>query len=227
MLATTSSPAHHPWKQKKALFSMAVTDFAGNRAQKRRGRRKLLFLGVRRAYFYAAVQRPIYVRPPVEAGCPEGYCARLNVSMYGTRDAASNWESTYSSHLKSHGFIQGRSTPCAFHHPTRDITLVVHGDDFSFLGYDPDLDWCKQIMESAYEIKDRGRLGPDSTDSKHIRILNRCLEWRRDGLFYEADPRHSEIIVTELGLSSANAVATPSVKSNSPDDSTPLNAADS
>ena len=61
---------------------MAVTDFAGSRAPKSRGKKKLLFfLDVRRAYFYAPVQRPIYVKPPKEAGCPENHCAKLNVSM--------------------------------------------------------------------------------------------------------------------------------------------------
>ena len=100
---------------------------------------KLLFVDMRRAYFYAPVQRPIFVRPPPEAGCPDGYCARLNVSMYGTRDAASNWEHKYAAHLRASGVAQGASAPCVFYHRERDVQLVVHGDDFSFLGADADL----------------------------------------------------------------------------------------
>ena len=30
----------------------------------------------------------------------EGMCGKLNLSMYGTRDAASNWEAAYSGQLK-------------------------------------------------------------------------------------------------------------------------------
>ena len=37
---------------------------------------------------------------------------------------------------------------------------------------------------------------------KAIRILNRIVEWTTDGLWYEADQRHAEIIVKELGLES-------------------------
>ena len=53
-----------PLEAKKALFSMAMTEFAGSRAAKPRGRKKLLFIDVRRAYFYAPVQRPVCVKPP-------------------------------------------------------------------------------------------------------------------------------------------------------------------
>ena len=39
-----------PLEAKKMLFSMAVTDFAQNRAIKSRGTQKLLFIDVKRAY---------------------------------------------------------------------------------------------------------------------------------------------------------------------------------
>ena len=48
----------------------------------------------------------------------------------------------------------------------------------------------------------RGRLGPGEEDMKAIRILNRIVEWTPEGLRYEADQRHAEIIVKELGLDS-------------------------
>ena len=37
-------------------------------------------------------------------------------------------------------------------------------------------------------------------DEKAIRILNRIVEWRSDGLWYEADQTHAEIFVKELGM---------------------------
>ena len=73
-----------PVEAKKASFSRVMSSFAGKRAPPKRGTKKLLFVDVRRAFFYAPVQRPIFVRPPPEAGCPDGYCARPNVSLYGT-----------------------------------------------------------------------------------------------------------------------------------------------
>ena len=211
-----------PWEAKKTLFSLAMTSLAGDRACRPRGVKKLCFVDVRRAYFYAPTKRAVYVKPPEEAGCPPGHCARLNASMYGTRDAAANWEEKYASHLKSIGFIQGLSSPCIFYNPDRDIQLVVHGDDFTFLAAEKDLLWCVDMMQREYEIKMRGIIGPERKDSKEIRLLNRCIEWRDDGIYLEADPRHSELIVQELGLEQANNMVTPCVKTDVDKENTPL-----
>ena len=202
-----------PLEAKNMLFSMAVTDFAQNRAIKSKGIQKLLFIDVKRAYFYAPARRPVYVTLPDE-DAKSGHCARLNVSMYGTRDAASNWEDKYASHLIRCGFDQGKSSPCVFFHRTRKISLVVHGDDFTFLGDDSALDWCTTIMQEEYDIKLRGRLGPEKHDQKSMTILNRCLEWRSDGIYYEADPRHAEIIIEEMGVQGSSPVVTPGIKSS-------------
>ena len=60
-------------------------------------------LDVRRAYFYAKATRPVYIEIPIENFKPgdESKVARLNLSLYGTRDAAQNWamEHTTSSRL--------------------------------------------------------------------------------------------------------------------------------
>ena len=65
-----------------------------------------------------------------------GFCAKLNVSMHGTKDAANNWEEKYANNLISCGFTQGKSSPCVFYHQERVARLVVHGNDFTFLGND-------------------------------------------------------------------------------------------
>ena len=118
----------------------------------------------------------------------------------------------YASHLISCGFTQGKSSPCVFYHEERGIRLVVHGDDFTSLGNDQALDWCTTIMQEEYDIKLRGRLGPEKHDDKSMRILNRCLEWRSDGLHYEPDPRHAEIIIEQMGVEKSAAVVTPGIK---------------
>ena len=75
------------------------------------------------------------------------------------------------------------------------------------------------MMSSKYEIKLRGRLGPEPGDQKSIRILNRVIEWTNLGLCYEADQRHAEIILRELGLSGqSKPVSTPSVPTEKPND---------
>ena len=67
-------------------------------------------------------------------------------------------------------------------------------------------------MQEEYDVKIRGRLGPDKHDQKSITILNRCLEWRADGLYYEPDPRHAEIIIEEMGVQKCSPVVTPGTK---------------
>ena len=141
-----------PLEAKKSLFSMAMTQFARGRAQGIKGTQKMLFVDVRRAYFYAPARRPVYVTLPDE-DAEEGMCGKLNRSMYGTRDAAANWEDKYSSHLMAMGFSRGKSSPCTFFHPHRGVRCVVHGDDFTFLGSEDDLKWCTQMMKDEYDIK--------------------------------------------------------------------------
>merc|ERR1712002_1339778 len=80
------------------------------------------------------------------------------------------------------------------------------------------LDWFRERIAANFEVKFRGRLGPAETDEKAIRILNRVVTWTKEGLEYEADQRHAEIIVEHLGLTkSAKAVATPSAKRGNED----------
>ncbi len=51
-----------------------------------------------------------------------------------------------------------------------------------------------------------------------MRILNRIIRWTEAGLRIEADPRHVEILVEEMGLNEANPVKTPGVKNRERDE---------
>ena len=55
-------------------------------------------------------------------------------------------------------------------------------------------------MSEQFDIKCRGRLGPASGDDKSIRLLNRIIEWTVEGISYEADQRHVDIIISQLNL---------------------------
>ena len=61
---------------------------------------------------------------------------------------------------------------------------TVHGDDFTFLGNDHDLDWFETKIKEKFEVKTRGRLGPGvkKEEDQSIMILNRIIEWNQDGL---------------------------------------------
>ena len=70
-------------------------------------------------------------------------------------------------------------------------------------------------MAKHFEIKIRGILGPDRQDAKELRILNRIVRWTHEGIEYEADQRHAEIIVKEMGLETASSVNSPGIKDTS------------
>ena len=179
-----------PLDAKKALVSLAVSKLNAGCGDQGTDKLKLVFIDVRRAYFYADATRSIYVELP-EEDKQEGFVGRLNKAMYGTRDAAANWERCFTDHLVGQGFLQGVSSPCVFWHAKKLIRLVVHGDDFTFLAPASQAKWCEDMMKISFDIKMRGIVGTGKDDTKVIRILNRCLEVVGDELHYEADPRHA------------------------------------
>ena len=101
------------------------------------------------------------------------------------------------------GFKQGIACPCIFSHSERDIVVTVHGDDFTAVGPCHQLDWYESSLESLYELKKGGRLGPGPKDDKEASCLNRIIRWCPDGLEYECDPRQIEKLIEELELEGA------------------------
>ena len=134
--------------------------------------------------------------------------SKLEKSMYGTRDAAQNWEEEYTEFLIENGFKQGIANPCLFFNFERGIRTVIHGDDLTNLGNENSLDWFRRRIEERFEVKFRARLGPDAKDDRSVRILNRVVEWTPTGIRYEADQRHADIIVKSMGVHVENQTAT-------------------
>ena len=50
------------------------------------------------------------------------------------------------------GFVSGVASPCVFKHKTRRLWLTVHGDDFTLLGSDADLDWFENEIKKKFEV---------------------------------------------------------------------------
>ena len=201
-----------PLEAKKILLSLAVTSGIGYKEGMRKKGKKIDFIDVRRAYFHAKARRVVYVRLPPEDH-EEGKCGILRKAMYGTRDAAQNWEHEYIEFMEDDGFHKSRASPCMFYHQERDIRVVIHGDDFTMLGNEVELDWFRDRISEKFEVKFRARLGPEEKDDKAVRLLNRVIEWTEEGIRYEADQRHAELILQDMGLKgSSNAVVTPGGK---------------
>ena len=190
---------------------MLLSEFATQRT--RNGKPlQLSFVDIRKAYFHGIPKRALFVRLPKEFGLGSGVVARLDRCMYGTSDAAGIWESCYSDALVAMGFVAGGASPCCFRHPTWEVSIVVHGDDFTALGTKESLDRYEQELSKVFELKVRGRLGEGPKDDKEIRIINRIVRIMPGGLAYEADPRHAEMLARSLGIHDAKPVLTPGVK---------------
>ena len=96
------------------------------------------------------------------------------------------------------GFKKGEGWPCNFYHVGRQISVTVHSDDFTSTGRERDLRWLELEFQKKFELKTE-LLGSNSVKHKQeIRILNRVIAWTSESLTYEADQRHSEILIREV-----------------------------
>ena len=79
---------------------------------------RMLRVDIRRAYFYAAAKRSIYIEIPVEywEEGDENSVAQLDFSFYGTQDAAQNWSEEYTKALCDMGLVAGIVFPCNLVH---------------------------------------------------------------------------------------------------------------
>ena len=101
----------------KLMIAIAATKNA--KGQKRR----FMVNDVSRAYFYAKAIRKVFVEIAEEDREPgdENMVGELQYSMYGTRDAAQNWEEAYSDFMVSVGFAKGLCSPCVFYHKEKNL----------------------------------------------------------------------------------------------------------
>ena len=174
---------------------------------------KLLYADVSRAYFYAKAMRPVYVRIPQEDLEPgeEGLCGKLLLSMYGTRDAAQNWHEEYAKTLRQAGLERGVANPCLFSSKSKDLSVMVHGDDFVAVGPDAAVKEIETALAQAYKIKTEV-LGTGKGEQKEVRILNRVVQLLPEGVRLEADPRHAERVIRYMGVEQGKTSPVPGSK---------------
>ena len=166
----------------------------------------LMHVDVSRAYCHAKAQNLVQVKFPAAdcSGKDNGKFGLLKKSMYGTRDAASNWERDWQGHLEHWDYELERRSSNLFHHKKRKICGLIHGDDFVVRGTKESLLELKRQLESVSSI-----IGPGS--AKSIKALIRRLRWRETGKLYQHDSRHVDVLVESLGLENGNTVQTPTV----------------
>ena len=109
--------ATHPVEAMRLILSVAATTIQD-------GHRSLVMSNdVRRADFHAAATREVFdeTRKEYKQDDEEDMIGRLELSLYGIRDAANPWQETVAAHLESLGFQRRKAHPAVSHQPGRDI----------------------------------------------------------------------------------------------------------
>ena len=191
----------------KYLFSRVTSTRAGRTGKPR----KIMIIDLKRAFFHAMCSKDTFVKPPHLKGTTR--CWKLKKAMYGTLSAAGDFQNelgeTMVKEIKAN---QALSSPCAYYIPEQDLGVVCHGDDIVCEGEDDDLDWFEQNLSNHFELTVKAKMGPEAHDCKQAPLPNRVLTWTEGGLEYEADPRHAELIIAELGLVGSRPQVTPGVE---------------
>ena len=130
-------------------------------------------------------------------GTDAGKVGLMKNSMYGTRDAASNWERDWQEDVKNCGFPHGPNSKDLFHHRESRVSGLTHVDDFVLTGPTKKLMEIERKMTSVYPIK--GKIISYGSP-KSIKTLNRRLHWGKRGIVYQDDPRHVDLLVKDLGI---------------------------
>ena len=205
-----------PLSALKLILCLAVTtyvpDLQGN--MRKQQTKCIALVDIKRAHFWAIATRELYAELPEECGYDvREYVGKVLRGWYGTQDASRNWELEIRRVMVDVlGFVQGRSNPCLYWHQGKDIQVEVHGDDFTALAVYETLQWFISGLKNHWMLEVRGILGPPETPGtiQEARVLNRIITWDNEGILWEADPRHADIIMQRTGVT--NAVTTPLVK---------------
>ncbi len=55
------------------------------------------------------------------------------------------------------------------------------------------------VLDQEYDAQSE-IIGPEKKDGKQACMLNRIVTWEKDGIAYEADQRHAQLIVEGMGI---------------------------
>ena len=131
--------------------------------------------------------------------------------LYGTRDAAMNWQECVAEYLTKIGFQRGRAYRGLYYNKEKKLYTLIHGDDYVSVGGESELQWLKEQLESSFEIITDmlGRSDPDLTPKGNL--LNRVFRVDESGWKLGAGPRHAELSMEELGIRDSKGFTNPRV----------------
>ena len=171
-----------------------------------------MIMDVKCAFLYGEMRRNVYIELPhtdPRYG-DQSVVGKLKKSMYGTRDAPQIWAEHVRKTLESHGYKQSIYQPAVYYHPKKTVLIVVHVDDFLCTGDGKELEELHENLARQYELK---KTILSLTDERETKYLNRVLRVTDEGVEIVGDPKHSELLFKDWGVTEhSKDVNTPSLK---------------
>ena len=169
---------------------------------------------VKRAYFNALATRKLVIEIIKEDKLDSDGDAvgGLHLSLYGTRDAAFQWGERVAVQLEQNGFKRGKAFSSMCVNEERQNLTMVHGDDYLSTGLIESLKRLDEKPKGEFEVKTK-ILGKHKDLEKEAKVLNRVLRITESGWEIEADQRHVELVIEQLGLKDCKPVITPGISS--------------
>ena len=177
-----------PWMAREYVISDTAS-----RGRSGRTSRRISVMDVKRAFLYGEIEEEIYIELPEEDEMKsKGYIGKLKKAMYGTRSAPLIWQKVVMKKMKEMGFDTCPTTPCLYHHKTRDFLVVDHVDDFLGAGEPEDLLWVKQELEKTFELTYK-LVGPGQAAT----FLGRTITWSSEGITIEGENKYIDTMMKE------------------------------
>ena len=86
-------------------------------------------------------------------------CAVLLKPMYGTRNAASNWENFSAHAAREHaGFTIGQASPCLMYNPTLRVGMYKNGGDFVLKGKKEKFEEARDLLARQITLETKRHL---------------------------------------------------------------------
>ena len=90
--------------------------------------------------------------------------------------------------------------PVIFRHGSKEIVVVVHGDDFVMGGIETDLWEVAKKLEKKFTIQVRAVMGSERKDAKEEDLLGRRVRWKEWGIEWQAGEKHRRLLLEKYGL---------------------------
>jgi len=164
------------------------------------------YFDVKTAFLNAKLDKEMYIELP-EGVKPEGLeeMCRLNLALYGAKQARRLWGIKLDKELKEMGAVRSKVDPCLYewHHPVHGcIFILVYFDDLIVAGEKlAGVEAVKRSVSAKFEVRDMGEV----KDFIGMKVMRN----RASKTLTLSNPGHTATLLLEFGMDDARLKNTP------------------